>query len=120
MIENTFGYYQTQARSTAIYPSGEFLGIVYCSLKLNGEAGEVADKVGQILRDNTNLGLGPNGMFTDTFKLDIALELGDCLWYVTNLAHECGFTLQEIADMNLRKLADRKERGVLKGSGDHR
>jgi NTP pyrophosphatase (non-canonical NTP hydrolase) len=50
----------------------------------------------------------------------LALELGDVLWYVSVLAGELGFDLQEVAKMNLQKLRDRRERGVLQGSGDNR
>ena len=47
-------------------------------------------------------------------------ELGDPLWYITSLADDLGFTLQDVVNANVEKLTSRKERGVLKGSGDDR
>ena len=78
-----------------------------------GEAGEVADKVKKVIRDN-------NQDFTADKKLDIALEVGDVLWYCATMAHDLGFTLEQIAQLNIRKLVSRKERGMLGGSGDNR
>ena len=99
--------YQQQALSTAIYPQNRALE--YLALKLCGESGEVAEKIGKSIRDNKPLD-----------DLDMAKELGDVLWYVANLAQFLGYDLSEIALMNLEKLADRQNRGVLGGSGDNR
>lgn len=109
----TLDEYQTWAQSTAIYPTEGLLPLVYCALKLNGEAGEVAEKIGKIIRDD-------KGVITTTHRLDIVLEIGDVLWYCANLAREAGYTLQQVADMNKRKLESRKARGKLGGSGDQR
>lgn len=103
--------YQKRAKKTAVFPKK--MGIFYCTLALNGEAGEVAEKVKKCIRDS-------DGIFTIETKHNIALELGDVLWYLANLAHQVGYTLQEVADMNLLKLASRKKRGKIKGSGDSR
>lgn len=98
--------YQDMALSTAIYPKEE--GIVYCTLGLAGETGEVVEKVKKWKRD-------------DKLVLqDVALELSDVLWYAAVLADELGFTLEQVAQMNINKLQSRKERGVLGGNGDHR
>jgi NTP pyrophosphatase (non-canonical NTP hydrolase) len=104
--------YQEQARSTAIYPN---LGsnIIYPSLGICGEAGEVAEKVKKIIRDD-------GGVVTDVKRDAIAAELGDILWYVSQLAAEIDYSLDDIAQMNLDKLFSRKERGVIAGSGDNR
>lgn len=114
--------YQKKAVSTAVYPK-EY-AIVYPTLGLNGEAGEVAEKVKKWLRGD----LYKLNTFTEeekkaihvVFKHDIAKELGDVLWYVANLAHDLGYTLSKIATINIEKLASRKERERLKGSGDDR
>lgn len=103
--------YQDKAKTTARFPD-EF-GIVYCTLALNGESGEVAEKVKKVIRD-------ANGEFTPEVKEAIAYELGDVFWYLANLADQIGYTLQEIGDMNLIKLASRKKRGKIHGSGDNR
>lgn len=107
----TINEYQEGARRTAIYP--ESRRIIYPTLGLTGEAGEVADKVKKVIRDN-------NDQFTDERKLQIALELGDVMWYAATLAHDLGYTLDEICQMNLDKLASRQQRNQLHGSGDER
>lgn len=107
-------FYQHRAADTAIYPhKGELLGKLYCALKLNGEAGEVAEKLGKALRDEA-------GNISEERRIALMFELGDVLWYVANLAKELGFQLSDVADANLQKLKERKERGMLKGDGDSR
>lgn len=107
----TLNEYQDGARTTAIYPAES--KIVYPTLGLTGEAGEVADKVKKVIRDN-------QGCFDDERKHQIALELGDVMWYAASLAHDLGFTLEEVCQMNLDKLASRMKRDKIHGSGDER
>ncbi len=104
--------YQEKARSTAIYPSIDN-NITYPTLGLCGEAGEVAEKVKKIERDQ-------GGIWSNDNQKDIMKELGDVIWYVANVASEFGLELEDIAQGNIDKLSSRKERGVLKGSGDDR
>jgi NTP pyrophosphatase (non-canonical NTP hydrolase) len=101
--------YQTKAMSTAIYQ----MPIIYPALKLNGEAGEVAEKVGKAIRDD-------GGEFTAEKKAELAKEIGDVMWYCAALARDIGYDLEDIARMNLNKLASRMARGVIQGSGDNR
>lgn len=109
----TLDAYQNEAVKTAIYPGkGSITGLVYCALGL-GEAGELQGKVKKIMRDDDMI-------LTEEKRDAIAEELGDVLWYVANMASELGYTLEVIAYMNIIKLASRKERGVLQGSGDNR
>jgi NTP pyrophosphatase (non-canonical NTP hydrolase) len=104
--------YQRQARQTALYPQAGS-NPIYPTLGLCGEAGEVADKVKKVLRDQ-------GGVFDAEVLAGLKLELGDVLWYVAQLASELGFTLEEIGRANLDKLASRSERNVISGSGDRR
>jgi NTP pyrophosphatase (non-canonical NTP hydrolase) len=104
--------YQELSRRTATYPgAGE--NLVYPTLGLAGEAGEVAEKVKKLLRDD-------GGVMSDERRAALAGELGDVLWYVAQVATEAGLDLEEIAQANLDKLLSRQRRGVLSGSGDSR
>lgn len=107
--ELTLNQYQKMALETAIYPQP----IIYPTLGLTGEAGEISDKVKKVLRDN-------NSIFTEDKKTEIAKEVGDVLWYCATLSHDIGYTLEEIAQMNYDKLHSRQLRGKLHGSGDNR
>ena len=107
----TLNEYQNKARSTALYPEAEALS--YTVLGLNGEAGELAEKMKKCLRDDA-------GILTENRKAAMQKELGDVLWYVANLAYELDATLEQIAEGNLEKLFSRKRRGTLQGSGDER
>lgn len=89
----------------------DMLSYLYCGIKLNGEAGEVAELIGKAFREGH---VSPETL-EKLFK-----ELGDIMWYVSELATLCGFKLQDIMQGNLDKLADRKERGVIHGYGDDR
>jgi NTP pyrophosphatase (non-canonical NTP hydrolase) len=95
---------------TAVYrDKGTFFGLVYTVVGVGNEAGEALGKVKKAMRGDKEL----DGQA-------LADEIGDVLWYCASVASELGVTLDEIADQNLRKLQSRKERGVLKGSGDNR
>ncbi len=104
--------YQDRAAFTARYPNAGS-NPIYPTLGLCGEAGEVADKVKKVLRDH-------NGVFSEELRADLALELGDVLWYLARLASELDLNLEAIAEGNLAKLASRAERNVIAGSGDRR
>ena len=107
-----FKTYQKKARETAQYPD---LGsnYIYPILGLVGEAGEVAEKVKKVIRDK-------NGIFDDDAKIGISKELGDVLWYISNLCTELNFNLDDIALQNLEKLKLRAAKGRISGSGDDR
>lgn len=110
---NDFGLdiYQNSALTTAQFP--DELKIIYPTLGLNGEAGEVAEKVKKILRDN-------DGVIDSEKRLEIAKELGDCLWYIAVLSYYIGYNLSAVAEMNIRKLRSRQQRNKISGSGDNR
>lgn len=109
--ELSLNEYQQIALETAVYPK-EY-NIVYPALGMAGEAGEVADKVKKVIRDN-------NADFSTLKCEEIALEIGDVLWYCAVLAARIGYRLDTIARMNNRKLKSRQLRGKLGGSGDNR
>jgi len=110
----TFNNYQANAGRTAFYPRDLANdGLYYTTLGLVGEAGEIANKVKKVMRDN-------NGKLSKQAKADIFDELGDVLWYCASLADELGVNLEDVAGSNLIKLADRLKRGKIKGSGDKR
>lgn len=98
--------YQTAAAKTAIYSAEH--SVMYPSLGLTAEAGEVANKVKKILRDK------------HFDREAIASEIGDCLWYIAALCRDLNVDMADVAQANLDKLYDRKDRGVLGGSGDNR
>jgi NTP pyrophosphatase (non-canonical NTP hydrolase) len=87
--------------------------IVYPTLGLVNEAGEVAGKVKKLFRDK-------NGEISETDREALKQELGDVLWYLAQIATEIGVSLDEVAGANLTKLFDRLERGKIGGEGDAR
>jgi len=101
-----FTHYQDKTSETAIYPDDQALE--YLALGLNGEAGEVAEKIKKHIRDGKEL------------DEDFAKELGDVLWYLTRLVDELDSDMSDVAQANLDKLFDRQERDKLQGSGDNR
>lgn len=112
-----FNDYQKGTATTAIYPgagdANSVEGLSYVTLGLVGEAGELANKVKKVLRDD-------NGLIGDAVRAKLADELGDLSWYLAQFATQLGVELDSIAEANLAKLADRAKRGVLGGSGDGR
>ena len=105
-----FNDYQEMAKTTAIYDKQH--KILYPALGLAGEAGEVANKVKKLIRD----GYENN----KDYREDIGHEICDVLWYCAVLADDIGCKLSDIANLNLIKLANRKEKGTIHGSGDNR
>ena len=102
-----FNEYLDFVKSMKVYP--EKHAIIYPVLGLCGESGEIAEKVKKWLRGDKELD-----------RDALLSELGDPLWYLASLADDLGYTLQDIVDRNVEKLSSRKDRGVLKGSGDNR
>ena len=110
----TLDNYQEDTGLTAIYPGhgkAASVAFAYLSLKLNGEAGEVGEAFAKHLRGDYDF---------QEAKRRIASELGDVLWYVSQLASELDIKLGDVANENIRKLHDRKARNVLHGSGSDR
>ena len=108
----TLDEYAKIAGQTAIYPD-RGNNLMYAVLGLVGEAGELANQAKKIIRDD--------GGELSEFRRDKMMdEVGDVLWYVAAIAYELRVSLDQLADMNVSKLAARKNAGTLGGSGDAR
>jgi NTP pyrophosphatase (non-canonical NTP hydrolase) len=108
--------YQEEARKTAMYPNAGN-DFIYPALGLVGEAGEIANKLKKVIRDDEVTNVMD---MSNEKRQEIAKELGDVLWYIAQLSSEMGYDLEYIAQANIDKLASRAERGKLGGSGDNR
>ena len=124
-----FNEYQKEAHKTADYNTSLTIGVAtkdvdtqvtdfkripaYPLLKITAEAAEILDKVSKVeFRNDTS-----KGPITEEWLLK---EAGDCLWYVSEIATILGVSLETVAEMNIAKLRDRAQRGVIHGSGDTR
>ena len=107
-----FNDYQTKSRVTAKYPA---IGhsVIYPTLGLVNEAGEVAGKIKKVFRDKS-------GEINAETRQALESELGDVLWYLAQVSTELNLSLDEIAEYNLAKLLDRQARGKIQGDGDNR
>jgi len=105
--------YQAESRETAVYPNmrtpGELSagGFNYALIGMCGEAGELANKYKKILRNRDFL-------FGRQNREILVDELGDVLWYVAAVAIELGYSLEEVANLNIEKLRARKVANQLK------
>ena len=110
--DETFNNYQQATAQTAKYPPQ--MALIYLSLGIASEAGEVAGKMKKWIRD------GDSKMTREEWVQAMSSEIGDVLWYAARLADELDLSLSQIAEDNMDKLLDRKARGVIGGSGDNR
>lgn len=108
----TFQTYQRESRKTWGVIQTDH-PIVYPTLGLANEAGEVAGKIKKIFRDR-------NGQIDAADREALKYELGDVLWYLTQICTELDLTLEEVAAANLEKLFSRLARGTIRGDGDRR
>ncbi len=107
-----FNEYQQKSRKTAAYPA---IGhpVIYPTLGLVNEAGEVAGKIKKVFRDK-------GGQISPETREALRAELGDVLWYIAQVCTELEIPLDEVATHNLDKLYSRLERGAIQGDGDNR
>lgn len=107
-----FTDYQSKSRATAKYP---VIGhaVIYPTLGLVNEAGEVAGKIKKVFRDK-------NGEIGPETREALKAELGDVLWYLAQTCTELDISLDEVAESNITKLLDRQARGKIQGDGDNR
>lgn len=106
-----FNEYNKKASKILLYPKN--IAPLYLALGVNGEAGEVGEKVKKVYRDK-------KGVFDIYSTEEIKKEIGDVLWYLNRLSEELGFSLESAAELNLVKLQDRIDRELLRGEGDNR
>lgn len=111
--------YQSKAREVAIYPrvggvkEGDPTPLYYLGLGLAGESGEISEKLKKLLRDR-------GGIIDEEFRQALLGELGDVIWYISNLCSELDVPLGDVMQTNIDKLHSRKDRGKLHGDGDNR
>ena len=112
-VQMNLDEYQQEASKTAIFPDElpEFLstGQVYTVLGQTGESGEIAEKLKKAIREND-----------EEYIEEMRAEVGDVLWYLSQVCEEFGWDMGEVAEDNIVKLQDRQERGKLTGEGDNR
>lgn len=112
----TFDEYQQKALTTA-YTDPSYVDTLMdktiWAMGVAGEAGEVVEKWKKIVAYK-------EGKITDAELQDLGKELADVVWYIAVMAHSLGLSFDDIMEQNIRKLADRKKRGVIKGAGDNR
>lgn len=98
--------YQEFTKTTAIYPLDR--AMEYLVLGLTSEAGEVSGKLKKEIRDGSiNIS-------------DFIAELGDCMWYISEICNQLDVDLEQLLITNMEKLTERKKNNTIKGSGDHR
>ena len=103
--------YENIIQYSKIYPQG--LSVIYPVIGLNGEAGEVAEKVKKALRDN-------GGVFGGETRKAILKELADVVWYVWATADDLGYSLKDVLKTGADKFIERKNTNTLHGEGDDR
>jgi NTP pyrophosphatase (non-canonical NTP hydrolase) len=108
----TLNEYQEKAWLTAKYPN-IYNNLIYPTLGLAGEAGEIANKVKKIQRDD-------NGILTLNRREQLIEEIGDALWYIAAMATEIGTSIEAIAIRNVEKLEGRLHNNSINGEGDER
>lgn len=103
--------FQLWTERTASYPKD--LALLYTTIGLSNEAGEVLGVVKKMMRDDNNI-------LTEEKRKKLLDETADCMWYIARICTEMHVTLEELFDLNTIKLEDRLKRGVIQGSGDNR
>lgn len=109
-----FDEYEKLASRTAVFDESQPLYRLYdLGLGLTGESGEVAEKLKKAIRDE-------GGTISPERREALKMEIGDVLWYLSQLSRALDFKFSEVADANIKKLADRAARGTIQSSGDIR
>lgn len=106
--------YQKQTGNTNRYPKEKMLECL--TLGLCSEAGEIAGKVKKFHRGDYQRG----DQMDNGLKVLLLSEIGDCMWYLSELTNWLGFNLGDVLDQNIFKLQKRAEKNAINGSGDER
>lgn len=109
----TLDEYQKEALVTAIWSGDQLKDLSHWVLGITGEAGEIAEKVKKIIRDN-------DGNVSADNKKELVKEMGDVLWYLAVLCEHLGYKFDDVGTVNISKLRDRQKRDKISGSGDNR
>ena len=123
----TLNEYQEKAMSTCMDSCNNFS---YMMLNLVGEVGELSSKVAKMIRKEkfeiggkSNLRVDIKAVNGDDIAIidkELKLEAGDIAWQLAGLCKVFGWSLEDVCQANLDKLASRKARGVIDGNGDER
>lgn len=127
-----FDAYQKAAHGTAEYPPEA--GVMYATLGLAGEGGEVAallldllvaglhvaKHTGEVANQVKKVARDDDGVLTAARKRAVVKELGGMFWYAAEIATLMGISLADVPAVNLHQLYSRKARGTIKGDGDDR
>lgn len=106
--------YQQRASKTATFdPNDAVYSLMYLSMGLAGESGEVIEKLKKVVRND-------DGVMSEEKRIEIVRELGDVLWYLSQFARVLNVPFSDVAEANIKKLSDRAERGVIESEGDNR
>ncbi|RJQ33957.1 hypothetical protein C4568_03425 [Candidatus Parcubacteria bacterium] len=109
-----FDEYQKLASRTATFSGKQAeIPLVYVALGLAGESGELIEKIKKVMRND-------NGEISEEKREEIKREIGDVLWYLSQISRLCDIPFDDAAVTNIEKLADRAKRGVIKSEGDTR
>ena len=109
----TFKYYQTEAETTNLGLVDTSHPVFYNIIGMTDELGEFVGKIKKIFRDR-------GGVITKDDRMDLTYEIGDVLWYMSQVCSSLDISFEFAAEMNLEKLASRYERGMIQGDGDDR
>ena len=123
--------YQKKAMSTCMDSS---CNMSYMAMGLVSEVGELTGKIAKAIRKG-DVYIGSEANDSDLhysksflgdryrcyqWEMDLMHELGDILWFAAGIAEVMRWTLDEVAEENISKLASRQKRGVIDGNGDNR
>lgn len=116
--------YQKKAMETCM-PTCE--NASYMLLNMVGEVGEFASKIAKGIRKGEMV-ITENALCLDSKQFtkeslerlneSLIAECGDIMWQLSGLCTVMGWDLEDVAEYNLKKLAERKKNGTIAGNGD--